>query len=93
MALYPRLIGLEEPKISIHQFMAAIAEFKRGRVTGPQIATAFSLSAEEIVELTTLRARVTSDALTAEEIHDVCLLAEGGLAYNTEATMKTRFGV
>lgn len=93
MAFYRRLIGLDDPKIAIHQFMAAMAEFRRGRVTAAQIATAFNLDAAEQAEVTTLRARVTSDALTAAEIHDVGLLAESGLAYTTEAAMKTRFGV
>ncbi len=93
MALYRRLIGLDDPMIAIHQFMAAVAEFKRGRVTAGQIATAFNLNAGEQTEVGVLRDRVTADLLTADEIHDVVLLAQAGLAYTTEASLKTRFGV
>ena len=65
MSLYRRLIGLDEPKIPVHQFMAALAEFKRGKFTGPQVLSMFQLSPAEQTELAALRTELA--ALWAEQ--------------------------
>lgn len=96
MALYARLIGLEEPKISVHDFRGVMAEFKRGNITGAEAAAFLQLDAGEITEATTLRDRIGTGqgTLTAQEIEDVLFLGESGFpAYSTEAAIKTRFGV
>ena len=43
-----------ETSISVHKFMAALAELRRGKTTEAAIATAFNLDATEQAELTTL---------------------------------------
>jgi hypothetical protein len=58
MALYDRLLGFATPKISVHAFMAALAEFERGKVTQPQISTMFGLDAGEQTELATLAVKI-----------------------------------
>jgi hypothetical protein len=62
MPLYERLTSLgmttAEEKISVHQFMAAIAELKRGKATAAQIHTAFDLGATEQAELATLLSKI-----------------------------------
>ena len=94
MSLYTRLMGLTEPKISVHAFYSMMAQRKRGRVTNQQVIDAFGLSAAEQTELTTLWGRVNTDALNAQEIDDVLILAEQRIApYTTEAAVKTAFGV
>ena len=91
MALLDRIIGTEEPKIPVHQFMAALAEYKRGAVTGAQVVAAFDLSTEETAALDTWLSNLDTDAINRDLIHDVLLLAEDGLY--TKATVITRLGV
>lgn len=93
MSLYTRLIGLDEPKLSVHDFHALAHEVKRGRITGTAAATAFGLSPAEVVEAQAVLAQVVSGALTAEEVHQILILAESGLFYGTEAALKARLGV
>lgn len=94
MALYERLMGIETPKIPVHDFYSMLAERKRGQVTNAQVIAAFSLSASEQVELLALWARVNNNLISAAEVDDVLILAESMIApYNTAATVKTRLGV
>lgn len=93
MALYPRIIGLEEPKIPVHAFYATAGEFARGHITGVQARTLLGLSVAEAIEAQTLVNRVVSGALSADEVHAVLLMAEAGLHYTTEASIKARLGV
>lgn len=93
MGLYERIVGTELPKLPVHQFQAAVAEFKRGKFTGNQVATAFALSAAEKTEATTLLAQITSNAVTAAEVQDVLCLAEAGYLYADAAAVRTRLGV
>jgi len=94
MGLYERLLRVEEPKIPVHAFMAAMGELKRGRVTAPVLAAVFELDAGAQVEAATLFARFNNGSpLTSVELHEVLLLAETGLAYGTVQSLKTRLGV
>lgn len=98
MAFYDRLIGGQlgpsgEPHIPVHQFHAACAEIVRGNLTAAAMATAFGLSPSEQTEAQALVVRVTGGLLSSEEVHQVCLLAEYGIAYTTVASLKTRLGV
>jgi len=43
MALYERILGLEEPKIPIHAFSALLGELDRGKVTQTEVASIFGL--------------------------------------------------
>jgi hypothetical protein len=59
MGLYERLIGvLNEPKIPVHQFMAAIGEVERGKWTNADAIAAFTLTPSEQAEAATLIARI-----------------------------------
>lgn len=91
MALLDRLIGTEEPKLPVHQFMAALAEYKRAAITGPQIVSAFDLSAGEATSLQDFLDNLDSVAIDRSMIHDVLLLAEAG--YYTKAQVQARLGV
>jgi hypothetical protein len=96
MALYERFMGLEFPRIPVHQFRGVAAEWKRGEITSAQARTALGLSVAEAVEAQTLVDRVDAavDPLTTQEIEDVLFLAEQRIApYDTVAAVKARFGV
>jgi len=94
MSLYTRLIGIERPKISAHSFYSLAHEFKRARITGLQARTFLGLSAAEAVEANAILTLVENDSLTAEEVHQVLMIAEqnNGL-YDTESTLKARLGI
>jgi hypothetical protein len=94
MSLYTRLMGLSDPKISLHAWRSLLAERKRGKVTNQDVIDAFQLSAGEQTELTTLWGRINNDLITVDEVDDTLICAEHGLAvYDTEAKVKTRLGV
>ena len=95
MGLYERLLRLEEPRIPVHAFMAALAERKRGRVTANQIISVFGLDPTATTEAAALNARFDDvvSPLTGTEVHDVLLLADAGLAYTTPTALKNRLGV
>lgn len=95
MALYARLIGTEEPKIGVHQFMAAISELIRGEATRAEIISMFGLRLEDETDLDLLinkgAALNAGDRFEfARVIHDTLLLAEEGLKYTTEADFRAR---
>ena len=97
MALYERLVlsSETEPKIPVHQFMAAIAEAVRGQVTRAQIITAFELRVEDETDLDFLITKVGTLAVGEKfeftrVLHDILLLAERGLAYNTRTSFVDR---
>lgn len=54
MSLIDRLIGLEDPKIPTHQFMAALAEFGRGAFTRTQVVSAFQNDPNFLVQTSEL---------------------------------------
>src|SRR6476659_9178846 len=83
MSLLSRLIGsnpTNELKLPVHQFMAALAELKRGAsgVTLSSIATFFNLDAGEQTDLQTFVSQQSGDVIAREEIHDVLMLGEAG---------------
>jgi hypothetical protein len=94
MPLYDRLMGLAQPKLPVHQFMAMVAERVRNDVTTQQVTDAFALAPDEVTDATTLTQRVTQALLTKDEVHDVLLLAEAAIPpYTTVAAVKARLGV
>lgn len=95
MSLYQRMLGLEEPKLSVHALMALMFEVNAGFVTAAQAQTALGLSAAEVTEVGVLRARIgsTGGRVPADEMHRVLLLADSRTHYDTEAKIKTRLGV
>lgn len=82
MSLLTRLVDPQpgEEKIPVHQFMAAVAELKRGApgVTVTTVSTAFNLSVQEQAELAAFVNTFYTDGINRELIHDVLLLGEDG---------------
>jgi len=103
VSLYTRLMRLEEPKIPVHGFFAAMQEYMLGNMTGAQVVTAFGLSPAEQAEALILRDRILLESaananlarrLKALEFENVLLLTEERAApYTTESAVKTRLGV
>jgi hypothetical protein len=93
MALLDRLIApLEnEEKLPIHEFMAALAEYKRGVVTKQNIITAFGLNTAEANALQDFLTNLDSSSINRSLIHDVLLLGEGG--HYTKTQIKNRLNI
>ncbi len=104
--LYDRLVGYgpgftdlpdTEPKLGVHQFMAAIAEGGRGEVTRAQIITSFGITVAEEPDLDVLITKMGgfTNAKKFEfrqVLHDILLLAEERRAYTTRAQFNSRIG-
>lgn len=104
MSLYGRLMGLEDFTIHQDTFVATLAEFARGRLTGAQaqeiisVTSGAPLSASEMVEAQDLLATINGTGAAklqrVQEINDVTMLCANRLApYDTEAAVKARLGV
>lgn len=83
MSLLTRLVDPAdgEIKLPVHQFMAALAELKRGApgVTVTTVGDAFNLDAGERTELETIVSNNYVDGISRELIHDVLMLGEANL--------------
>lgn len=83
MSLLTRLIAPvgEEEKIPVHQFMAALAEHRRGSpdMLLADIHAAFNLDAGEQATLATVIQNHNLDGISRELIHDVLMLGEQGI--------------
>ena len=79
MSLLTRLISPQEgeQKLPVHQFMAGLAEYKRGVISGAQLVNAFNLTSEETSQLQSFLNRVDDNSITREQVHDVLMLGEG----------------
>jgi hypothetical protein len=103
VSIYDRVLGVEKPRIPVHQFQAILAEFARGRLTGAQAQAAVEqisgepLDQAEVAEAQTLLATFTGSATAklarAKEVDDVLLLASMLVQYDTSASLKARLGV
>jgi hypothetical protein len=81
MGLYERLLGLEEPGLSVHGFHALLGEIERGKLTAAQAATALGLTAAEQTEAQTLIGRIVSPLETIS-LGGFAQLANVGAAYD-----------
>lgn len=93
MSLLTRLISPSDPedKLPVHTFMAALAEYKRGVITGQQVIDAFELDSAEATQLQNFLDNLDTSSIDRTLIHDVLLLGEAG-HYN-EAQAKSRLGI
>jgi hypothetical protein len=94
MSLLSRLLGENaggEDKIAVHQFMAALAEYDRGAVTGVQIKNVLGLTPAEATNLQEFLDGLDSAGINRDLVHDVLLLGEEG-SYS-KATVKSRLGL
>ena len=86
MSLLTRLISPSIPngerKLPVHQFTAAIAEYKRGELSGVEFVAMFELSGDEVTTLQTWAANVSGSSKSAEqirtEVEDILELGEAG---------------
>jgi len=92
MAVLARLAGSEEPKIAVHTFMALLAEYKRGHITGAQAIQYLELSPAEVTQVQALIAQIDAGAINRADIHDVLLLLETG-AYTESIAQNRLMGV
>lgn len=100
MALWERLVQPSDanPKLEIHAFMAAMAEFGRGAAgfDRASIIAAFGLRTEDEADLDSLInkfAAIGSDLGKlnfSRGIHDMLLLGNAGIAYTTRTQFTTR---
>jgi hypothetical protein len=103
MALVERLMGLEAPKIPVHDFFAAAGEIIDGQLTATQVKTALGLDAAASTEFDLLAATaptgtsataLANKALWLERMHRVFILAEGDYqGYHTAQAVRTRLGI
>lgn len=109
MALIERLMGLEEPKIPIHQFQSLCAEWARGNITGAQAQAAITAltgtpldgaaQTEAAALVATVPTGVTTDnkadrALRLQIIDQVLLIADSRIPpYDTAAAVRARLGI
>lgn len=95
MSLINRLSGVENPKLPVHQFWAAYAEWRKGKVTEADVKTAFAIvDGTDLSEWNWLSGKY--DASTdkpnfVEKLHVIFLLAESSLfGYEVEANIQAR---
>jgi hypothetical protein len=89
MALYDKLLGYDPGgiKLMVHAFMAALGEYARGKMTGPQIITAFGLDAAEQTEAQIIASKV----INAPEVYPLggyCVITNIGTAYDATQPSK-----
>ncbi len=103
MSLITRLVhpSSTEVKLPVHQFMAALAEYKRGApgIDLDAIAAAFNLSAAEKNQLQNFLTNLDGDIIDRHLIHDVLMMGESpkqdgsGDHYYSVANVKSRLGI
>lgn len=103
MALVERLMGLEEPKIPVHDFFAAQGEVIAGRLTIAQIKTFLNMDAAAQAEYDVLAATAptgstatatANKAIFIEKIHGVFILAENFYpGYDTPTAVRSKLGI
>lgn len=103
MALVERLMGLEDPKIPVHDFFAAVSEVINGRLTSAQVKTFLALDAAASTQYDLIAAtaptgnaalNVAQKALWTEGMHAVFVLAERRYpGYDTAAGVRTKLGI
>lgn len=103
MALVERLMGLEEPKIPVHDFFAAQSEVIAGRLTLAQIKNFLNMDAAAQAEYDAIAATaptgssstaLANKALFIEKIHAIFILAEETYpGYSTPAEVRTKLGI
>ena len=96
-------MGLESPKIPVHDFFAAAQEIIAGRLTAAQVKTALNLDTAASTEFDALAATaptgtsataLANKALWVHSMHSVFVLAEGGYSgYNTAANVRSKLGI
>lgn len=87
MSLYTRLMGIDDPHIPVHNWMAALGELERGKMTNQQVIDAFALSAGEQTEATTLIAKIVPP-LESISLGALVTLTNIGTTYDNSTASK-----
>ncbi len=97
MGLLARIRGDEDPKMSIHQFSAAMRQVHRGRNTVAQLKSAFEMDAQAQTDMDWLVSQYTAQAVGdrvewLEALDDVLMLAEKANlpTYGSDAEVQAR---
>ena len=96
MSLIDRLSNDEDPKIPVHQFYAALAEYAAGAITRAGLVSYFQMSAEDETELDALIADYQAAPADRKQeflefVHRIFILAEvKAPGYDTKAALNTR---
>lgn len=103
MALVERLMGIEEPKIPVHDFFAAQSEIIAGRLTLAQVKSYLQMDAAAQAEYDAIAATaptgntataIANKAIFIEKIHAIFILAEELYpGYSTPAEVRTKLGI
>lgn len=97
MSLLKRLLAYpeEENPLPIHEFTAALAEFKRGApgVNLDKIAEVFALDATEKAHLQEFLTNLTGNTIDRDRISDVLYLGNRYPLQYTLAIVKNRLGL
>ena len=86
MSLVTRLVSPDrqsgEIKLPVHQFTAAIAEYKRGELLGSELVSKFGLAGDEITTLQQWQTIIDASGETASSwrgiLEDIFILGESG---------------
>jgi hypothetical protein len=81
VALYDRLMGLADPKLPVHQFMAALGEWERGKMTRAQVISAMTIQPTEEADLDTL-ANIVRTPLESYPLSGRVVLTNVGATYD-----------
>jgi len=91
-----------DPKMAVHLFIAILSEYLTGTKTAPECKTAMesylgvSLSANESQDITdtinyiTGGVKLVDKKARLDEVYRACILAEHGVWYSTQETLRTR---
>lgn len=97
--LFDRMFG-EDNDIAVHYFRGALGDYSGGGTSRAEIITMFSLDLSAELQLDSILNEIDSlppggpkKSLYLLELHDVFLLAEAGLKYNTLAEFEIRLGL
>ena len=96
MSLIDRLVGIEEPRIAVHYFYAAMTEVAAGEFTRAQLVNHFGLDAAEDTELGVIIGYYQATPADRKQeflefIHRIFMLAEAGApGYTTGADLNSR---
>lgn len=103
MALVERLMGLEEPKIPVHDFFAAAGRIIAGQLTATQVKNFLALDAAAVTEFDALAATaptgstataLANKALWISGMHEIFVLAESRYpGYDTPANVRSKLGI
>lgn len=94
MSLLGRIVGVDEPKLKVHQFWASMAEWGGGYVTRADVIAAHGIIPADEGQLDFVQTRwvASIDKKAFEhELHRILVLAESAMhGYEVQAALQAR---